>query len=158
MADNLVIIWDGLNKVDIRFPVQKFKGLTKGLCGNFNDNSADELTDYSGKHQPDINKFADSYNDDREKCQNDQYTEPACFLQCTEFDGPEFTPCHSVVDKEFFKALCKKDKCAYPGSDSASEANRRAVVCAMLDVYSRQCALNNVTLNWRRQDFCRKYH
>lgn len=158
MVDNVVIIWDGLKKVDVRFPVEKFKGRTHGLCGNFNDNSTDELMDYSGHYQPDINKFADSYNIDGETCQNDEYTETPCSLQCTEIDGPEFTPCHSVVDKDFFKALCKKDKCAYPGSDSASLANRREVTCAVLDVYSRQCALNNVTMNWRREDFCRKYH
>ena len=148
----MVIIWDGEHSVDIRVPESFQDEDTRGLCGTYNDNSTDDFMDFSGTLQTDVELFADTYATDT--CDNNQYTPPTCDYQCTELDRAAFSKCHGHVDKEFFKALCKKDVCAY---DENEAEKRQAAVCAILDLYSRQCALNNISLDWRGPNLCGKY-
>ena len=145
----MVIIWDGKHSVNIRLPESFKEKTTKGLCGTYNDNSTDDLMDYSGTLQTDIELFADTYA--TELCDKQTFTPPACDYECTQLDQSVFSPCHGVVDKDFFKALCKKDACATTGEQ------REAAVCAILSKYSEQCALNNVQLDWRGPDLCGKH-
>ena len=146
-VDKAAIFWDGKRTAHIRLP-ESFKTKTKGLCGTYNDDSSDDFLDFDGNLQSSVQPFADSYisND----CQPTAYNPPQCAYECTELDQSYFAPCHGVVDKDFFKHLCKMDACA------SNEVGRPAAVCAILDVYSRQCAMNGIQLNWRRSDFCRK--
>ena len=146
-VDKAAVFWDGKRTAHIRLP-ESFKTKTKGLCGTYNDDSSDDFLDFDGNLQSSVQPFADSYisND----CQPTAYNRPQCAYECTELDQSYFAPCHGVVDKDFFKRLCKMDACA------SNDAGRPAAVCAILDVYSRQCAMNGIQLNWRRSDFCRK--
>lgn len=64
-------------------------------------------------------------------CENDDVKEVVCDCYCLEFDLEDFVLCYSVVDKEFFKVLCKKDVCVSFDKDC------NVVICVMFDVYSR---------------------
>lgn len=143
-----MIYWDGERSADI-YLSDEFKSKTKGLCGTFNDNKKDEFTDFSGTVQANIKPFADSFisND----CSVSSVSDPtsSCVYECTVLDQSEFKACAGVVNKEVFKALCKKDVCANLAKKSEAE-------CAILEKYSKQCAMNGITLDWRGPGLCGK--
>ena len=153
----MAVIWDGERTLDIRFPDSFKRLVTKGLCGNFNDDISDEFLDYSNQYQQDVNVFAASYKSDSPDslCTELVLTPKDCVLQCHELDEEYFAPCNGVIDKDFFKDLCKKDRCASKSPSLSGES--AAAVCAILDMYSRQCALQNVSLDWRKKATCGKH-
>ena len=153
--DKADIIWDGERTADIQLP-EEFKTKTEGLCGTFNDDILDEFTDNDGQVQETIYAFANTFIDN--DCVSDPVTPEPCNnsveadQMCSKLEENVFSAGHSVVGSSSFKTLCMNDVCASPPE------LRDQMMCAMLTRYSRQCALNNVVLNWRAPNLCRKYH
>lgn len=141
-----MVYWDGNRSADI-YLSDEFKSYTKGLCGTFNGNKNDEFTDFSGTVQANVGPFAESFISD--DCTVSPISDPTCDYECTVLDRSEFQACVGVVNKEVFKALCKKDVCADRAQTSAAE-------CAILEKYSKQCSMNGITLDWRGPGLCGK--
>ena len=144
------IYWDGHRSVDIHL-AEDFKGKTMGLCGTFNDDSSDDFKDFSGTVRQSVHQFASSYaSSDCSESPSD-YPDPSCpndASNCAELEQDSFSKCHSKVNVKEFKDMCKLDAC---GSNNNAEA-----VCAILERYSRQCAMKGEKLTWRRDDLCSK--
>lgn len=142
------IIWDGNGSVDIRAP-DSFKNKTTGLCGTYNENPSDDFKDFEGVIQSSVQPFAKSYISD--DCNEPAYSRFTCAHQCTDLYTDAFSPCQAVIDRAVYKEKCEMDACA------VNETYRAKAVCAVLESYSKQCALNSITLDWRKPSLCSKY-
>ncbi|XP_041112234.1 mucin-19-like, partial [Polyodon spathula] len=126
------------------------KGVTKGLCGNYNDKSDDEFMASSGIVE-DSKSFAKSWRRQTQECAE---ISPICINTDNEKYGKEkcaflkdsvFAKCHSLVDYTPFLEKCiSSAKCC---------ANPAECMCVALGNYAKACAAKGLIVeNWRKDD------
>ncbi|XP_053514218.1 LOW QUALITY PROTEIN: mucin-5B [Artibeus jamaicensis] len=137
------------------------QGQMCGLCGNFNQNQADDFRTLSGVVEGTAAAFANTWktqaacpnvrNSFEDPCalsvENEKYAQHWCSL-LTDPAGP-FSPCHSVVSPGPFHSHCLFDTCNCENSEDC--------LCAALSSYVRACAARGVLLRGWRAGVCAKY-
>ncbi|KAG7205161.1 hypothetical protein KM043_018256 [Ampulex compressa] len=127
----LVVQWD---KVGTRVYVRldpKWKGRTKGLCGDYNDNSEDDFkTPSGGIAEVSANLFGDSWKKD-DACPEPKNVEDPCeqnlerklwsTQKCGILKSEVFRPCHSEVNVESYLHNCIFDTCGCDTEDTCIE-------------------------------------
>ncbi|XP_066462520.1 IgGFc-binding protein-like [Eleutherodactylus coqui] len=155
------VTFDWQSRVAVTLP-STYSGYVSGLCGNYNYNSTDDLSDRDGKVQSDISLFGYSWregaNADQCKigkefnCTNLQALEKQQKMNLKECGmvldpkGP-FRNCYSVIDPVDYFKDCVYDLCAF--------GKRQDLICRVLTGYVASCQEAGVVIyDWRTNDVC----
>ncbi|XP_065738566.1 mucin-5AC [Phocoena phocoena] len=138
----------------------QLQGQTCGLCGNFNQNQADDFRTISGVVEGTAAAFANTWktqaacpnvkNSLEDPCslsvENEKYAQHWC-SRLTDPHGP-FTRCHAAVSPSAYYSNCMFDTCNCEKSEDC--------MCAALSSYVRACAARGVLLGGWRDGVCTK--
>ncbi|XP_030620208.1 mucin-5B [Delphinapterus leucas] len=138
-----------------------YQGRMCGLCGNFNQNQADDFRTISGVVEGTAAAFANSWktqaacpnikNSFEDPCslsvENENYARRWCSV-LTDPAGA-FSSCHSVISPGPFHSNCMFDTCNCEKSEDC--------MCAALSSYVWACAARGVLLGGWRDGVCNKY-
>uniref|UniRef100_G3R9F3 Mucin 5B, oligomeric mucus/gel-forming n=1 Tax=Gorilla gorilla gorilla TaxID=9595 RepID=G3R9F3_GORGO len=137
------------------------QGQMCGLCGNFNQNQADDFTALSGVVEATGAAFANTWKA-QAACANARNSfEDPCSLSvenenyarhwCSRLTDPNsaFSRCHSVINPKPFHSNCMFDTCNCERSEDC--------LCAALSSYVHACATKGVQLSDWRDGVCTKY-
>uniref|UniRef100_A0A673TSV6 VWFD domain-containing protein n=1 Tax=Suricata suricatta TaxID=37032 RepID=A0A673TSV6_SURSU len=138
-----------------------YHGQMCGLCGNFNQNQADDFRTLGGVVEGTAAAFANTWktqaacpnvkNTLEDPCslsvENENYAQHWCSL-LTDRAGA-FAPCHSVLNPAPFHSHCMFDTCNCQRSEDC--------LCAALSAYVHACAAKGVLLIGWREGVCTKY-
>nr|XP_020826519.1 mucin-5AC [Phascolarctos cinereus] len=136
------------------------RGLTCGLCGNFNSIQADDFKTMSGVVEGTAAAFVNTYktqancpnikNHFEDPCtlsvENEKYAQHWCGL-LTDTQGL-FAKCHAVVSPSIYHSNCMFDTCNCEKSEDC--------LCAALSSYVQACAARGVLLSGWRAGVCTK--
>ncbi|XP_032497128.1 mucin-5B [Phocoena sinus] len=138
-----------------------YRGRMCGLCGNFNQNQADDFRTISGVVEGTAAAFANSWKT-QAACPNVKNSlEDPCSLSvenenyarrwCSVLTDPAgaFSSCHSVISPGPFHSNCMFDTCNREKSEDC--------MCAALSSYVWACAARGVLLSGWRDGVCNKY-
>ena len=134
---------------------------TVGLCGNFNgDNTDDFSLPQGGPPVATAVQFADGWKvhpycatpgEITDTCQTSPQRKPWAQRECNIIASSLFAPCHHVVPHHEYLDRCIFDACA---CDMGGDCE---CLCTAVAAYAYQCAINGISVNWRTDNFCRKY-
>nr|XP_031303835.1 mucin-5AC [Camelus dromedarius] len=138
----------------------ELRGQTCGLCGNFNQNQADDFRTISGVVEGTAAAFANTWktqaacpnvkNSFEDPCafsvENEKYAQHWC-SQLTDPHGP-FARCHASVSPSTYYSNCMFDTCNCEKSEDC--------MCAALSSYVWACAARGVLLSGWRDGACTK--
>uniref|UniRef100_UPI001A9D23C4 mucin-5B n=1 Tax=Ictidomys tridecemlineatus TaxID=43179 RepID=UPI001A9D23C4 len=138
-----------------------YHGQMCGLCGNFNQNQADDFMALSGVVEGTGAAFSNTWktqaacpnakNIFEDPCslsvENENYAQHWCSL-LTNRTGP-FSACHSTINPSSFYSNCMFDTCNCEKSEDC--------MCAALSSYVQACAAEGVLLRGWRAGVCTKY-
>uniref|UniRef100_I3NAQ5 Mucin-2 n=1 Tax=Ictidomys tridecemlineatus TaxID=43179 RepID=I3NAQ5_ICTTR len=138
----------------------ELRGLTCGLCGNFNSIQADDFRTNSGVVEGTGAAFANTWKTQaacpnakssfEDPCslsvENEKYAQHWC-SQLTSPDGP-FAQCHATVSPSTYYSNCMFDTCNCEKSEDC--------MCAALSSYVQACAAKGVLLRGWRAGVCTK--
>ncbi|KAL1787651.1 mucin-5AC [Sigmodon hispidus] len=138
----------------------ELRGLTCGLCGNFNSIQADDFQTISGVVEGTAAAFANTFktqaacpnikNIFEDPCslsvENEKYAQHWC-SRLTDASGP-FSQCHTTVNPSTYFSNCMFDTCNCEKSEDC--------MCAALSSYVRACAAKGVLLSGWRDGVCTK--
>ncbi|XP_062341282.1 alpha-tectorin [Osmerus eperlanus] len=157
----LLVTYDGQHYASISLPSSYFNN-TCGLCGNYNDDPADDPVLPDGTLAESVVELGGSWRaeDTDWRCtdgcaQNCSLCEPAteafyfrsdyCGL-INKTDGP-FRDCRAVVDPTAFVYSCVYDMC--------SNRDNITTLCQAIQAYALACQALGVTIRpWRSRTFC----
>ncbi|CAL8305053.1 alpha-tectorin [Gadus morhua] len=157
----LLVTYDGQHYASISLPSSYFNN-TCGLCGNYNDDPADDPVLPDGSLAESVVELGGSWRADdtdwrcHDGCtQNCSMCDPAieafyfrsdyCGL-INKTDGP-FRDCRAVVDPTAFVYSCVYDLC--------SNRDNITTLCHAIQAYSMACQALGVTIRpWRSRNFC----
>uniref|UniRef100_A0A8C2LWI3 Mucin-2 n=1 Tax=Cricetulus griseus TaxID=10029 RepID=A0A8C2LWI3_CRIGR len=136
------------------------RGLTCGLCGNFNSIQADDFQTISGVVEGTAAAFFNTFktqaacpnvrNIFEDPCslsvENEKYAQHWC-SQLTDASGP-FSQCHTTVNPSTYFSNCMFDTCNCEKSEDC--------MCAALSSYVHACAAKGVLLSDWRDGVCTK--
>ncbi|KAM3923113.1 IgGFc-binding protein-like [Leptodactylus fuscus] len=151
----LVITLD--NAVHVTVPAT-YHNQTSGLCGNYNDDTTDELSPYD----KDASSYADSWKEPEDfcttedVCTGDNQTCSNCLRATrkalseenlcgilTSPNGP-FSPCYQTIDPKAYFRSCINTLCTKTGE-----------LCTILQGYAKLCQDAGIAIKpWRTQSFC----
>ena len=146
----LVVQWDEGTRAYVRVDA-KWKGRTKGLCGDYNDNARDDFkTPSGGMSEASANLFADSWKMS-ELCAEPNERPPDTCAQhperklwavqkCRVMKSETFEPCHSEVEPEEFIDRCIYDTC---GCDDGGDCE---CLCTAIAAYAHACNARGVPI------------
>uniref|UniRef100_A0A452R575 Mucin 5AC, oligomeric mucus/gel-forming n=1 Tax=Ursus americanus TaxID=9643 RepID=A0A452R575_URSAM len=138
----------------------ELRGRTCGLCGNFNQNQADDFRTLSGVVEGTAAAFANTWktqaacpnvkNSFEDPCslsvENEKYAQHWC-SRLTDPHGP-FARCHAAVNPGTYYSNCMFDTCNCEKSEDC--------LCAALSSYVHACASKGVLLCGWRDGVCTK--
>ncbi|KAM9660278.1 mucin-5AC [Trichechus inunguis] len=138
----------------------ELRGLTCGLCGNFNSIQADDFQTISGVVEGTAAAFFNTWktqascpnvkNSFEDPCslsvENEKYAQYWC-SQLTDAKGP-FALCHASVNPATYYSNCLFDTCNCEKSEDC--------LCAALSAYVHTCAAKGVLLRGWRDGACTK--
>lgn len=153
----LVVLWDKGTRVYVKVD-PRWKDKLKGLCGNYNNNEADDFqTPSGGLTEASANIFGDSwrlqsYCPEAEEVTNTCEERPDrkvwALKKCGIMKSSLFAPCHSEVPLDNFFDRCIFDACA---CDQGGDCE---CLCTALAAYAQECNNRGVPIKWRSQDLC----
>ncbi|XP_060710565.1 zonadhesin-like [Hemiscyllium ocellatum] len=154
----LMVRFDGNHHLEIKLPNTYF-GKVCGMCGNFNNEQADELLMPNGLQGKNVTQFGNSWQiqgDKDSRCQSDdrEDLDPMCTpedkkvwtAQCEELLTAKYQPCHSTVKPAAFIENCVFDMCMYSGMIST--------LCDNIQSYIEACKSEGIDIKWRNSTFC----
>ncbi|CAL8364796.1 unnamed protein product [Arctogadus glacialis] len=156
----LRVTYDMIYHITVTVP-SNYMDHTCGLCGNFNDNNADDFTLPDGKVTKDVQSFGAAWKvavrgvvcedgcsgDLCPKCDDTkkEVFEKDCQV-LTDPKGP-FAACHNVIDPASYFRDCVYDVCMVNGDT--------AVLCDSIGAYMMDCQTFGVKIpTWRTPTFC----
>ncbi|XP_056642321.1 hemocytin [Diorhabda sublineata] len=153
----LVIHWDKGTRVYVRLD-PRWKGRTKGLCGNFNDDEIDDFqTPSGGLAEVSANIFGDSWRlqsycseapEIKDTCTYRPDRKVWATKKCGVLKTQTFAACHSEVPVDYFFEKCIFDSCA---CDQGGDCE---CMCTALAAYAQECNSRGVAIKWRTPEFC----
>ncbi|EFA10333.2 hemocytin [Tribolium castaneum] len=153
----LTIKWDKGTRVYVKID-PRWKERVKGLCGNYNDNDADDFqTPSGGLAEASAKIFGDSWKlqsycpealEITNTCEDRPDRKVWALKQCGVLKSPLFAPCHSEVPVDIFLEKCVFDSCA---CDQGGDCE---CLCTALAAYAQECNTHGVPIKWRSQKLC----
>ncbi|XP_078043521.1 hemolectin [Augochlora pura] len=153
----LTVQWDKGTRVYLKLD-PRWKSRTKGLCGDYNDNSQDDFkTPSGGISEVSANLFGDSWKkhdfcpepkDVVDPCEQHPEKKLWAVQQCDVLKSSIFQPCHSEVQVESYLRNCIFDTC---GCDAGGDCE---CLCTSLAAYAHECGTKGVPIKWRSQELC----
>ncbi|XP_070819737.1 mucin-5B-like [Chaetodon trifascialis] len=138
-----------------------YQAKTCGLCGNFNNNQADDFLKLSGVPDATAAGFVNSWKT-HAGCPNVKSTfENPCSLSldnekyaqhwCSMLSDPQgvFASCHSEISPDSYKENCMYDSCNCEKSEDC--------MCAAVSSYVHACAAAGIQISGWRKTICGKY-
>nr|XP_046274005.1 IgGFc-binding protein-like [Scatophagus argus] len=156
----LRVTYDLVYHVTVTVP-GNYRGRTCGLCGNFNNNTADEFQLPNGTMTKDFQTFGAAWKVPvpgvvcEDGCSGDlcpkcNVTEEAMFEEeCTIITNPEgpFAACHNIIDPTSYFRDCVYDVCMAKGDQS--------MLCHSIAAYMLDCQDFGAKIQtWRSPSFC----
>uniref|UniRef100_A0A8C4XEY0 IgGFc-binding protein-like n=1 Tax=Erpetoichthys calabaricus TaxID=27687 RepID=A0A8C4XEY0_ERPCA len=154
------VTFDWSSSVTVTVP-SIYQGLMCGLCGNYNQDTKDDLTMKGGKPTSVPSEFGESWKTrDIPGCGHEctgycpicdetlkrKYESLSYCGQITDPAGP-FRACQKLVDPAGFFNDCVFDACYYNGLQD--------VLCEIFSAYSSMCQQSGATVDpWRSDNFC----
>lgn len=159
----LKVTYDTVSMATVEIP-STYKNAVKGLCGNYNDNKADDFIMPDGNQTSSAEKFVEAWLVLQEGV--------ICHTGCppgSTCSGPEtggqndgdndckiltlkngpFSNCYSKIPPSPFYDTCVKDVTLQPGD--------KTLVCRHVQNYVVRCQQAGVSISrWRNSTFCRK--
>ncbi|XP_047436677.1 LOW QUALITY PROTEIN: mucin-5AC-like [Mugil cephalus] len=138
-----------------------YQSETCGLCGNFNNNQADDFLKLSGVTDATAAGFVNSWKT-RAGCpdvktnfenpcsvslENEKYAQHWCSM-LTDPQGV-FASCHSEISPDTYKENCMYDSCNCEKSEDC--------MCAAVSSYVHACAVAGIQISGWRNSICGKY-
>lgn len=155
---DLRVEWDRGTRVYLKLGGQ-WRGQTKGLCGNYNGNSQDDMKNPTNGLEVTPNVFGDSWKL-QENCAETKMQSDSCskhperstwaYKKCGILSSSVFKKCHSEVPIENFYKGCLHDACA---CDQGGDCE---CLCTAIAAYATACSRKGVPIRWRTPDLCRK--
>ncbi|XP_074841635.1 SCO-spondin-like [Carettochelys insculpta] len=159
--------WDGRDTVHVTVS-RELWGATRGLCGTYNDNPADDFLRLGGDLATSAASFGNSWRvpgaSPERPCQDAAEAGHSCDAAeasalrqeaeavCRKLLTSPFSRCHAEVDPGGFYDACMFSYCQAGGA----RAGQHQAVCDTFASYARDCAQQHVHLDWRRPGFCEK--
>ncbi|KOX75564.1 Hemocytin [Melipona quadrifasciata] len=153
----LTVQWDKGTRVYIKLE-PSWKGRTKGLCGDYNDNSEDDFkTPSGGISEVSANLFGDSWKKNEFCAEPKDVVDPCvqhpernlwAVQKCGILKSSIFQPCHSEVEIESYFRNCIFDTCS---CDTGGDCS---CLCTALAAYAQECNAKGVPIKWRSQELC----
>lgn len=158
----LRVTYDLVYHVTITVP-GNYRGRTCGLCGNFNDNKADEFQLPDGNVTKELQTFGAAWKvpvpgvvcDDGcsgnlcPKCNDSK--KAAIEAKCAIIINPEgpFAVCHDIIEPVSYFRDCVYDVCM--------AKDEQSILCQSIAAYMLDCQNFGAKIqNWRSPSFCRK--
>ncbi len=163
---DITVKWDGHSSIYIEVP-RTFANKTCGLCGNYDGSPNNDLEMKGKTLTTSVATFGNSWRmvGVNERCQNvydgdivSNYNDIPSIRKtfvdfiCQNLNEGAFQSCHSVVNINPYIEQCKEEVAA------CNDSTAVACACNAFTQYSRECARNNVVLDWRRPDLCREFY
>ncbi|CAI5789335.1 SCO-spondin [Podarcis lilfordi] len=138
------------------------KGATRGLCGVYNDDPADDFLRVGGDVATSAASFGNSWRvpdaglipcedaaEEPHSCEapEGQGKQQEAESVCRKLLSGPFGQCHLEVDPRGFYDTCMYLHCSGAGLGA---------VCETFASYARECAQRSVFVSWRRAGFCEK--
>ena len=159
------LLWDGLSRVQLKLS-KSYRNKVSGLCGNFNDNAADDLMSPQAEKVRNVIAFANSWKTNANcKARTREVYRGAC-AQSSQFErmatkmcqalsnDPAFNRCQNRVSATSYIEQCMHDMCS---CGARRNSNMKHCECTAFASYARACALEGKILNWRTASRCREY-
>ncbi|XP_025067503.1 IgGFc-binding protein-like, partial [Alligator sinensis] len=147
----LRVRFDGNHRVEVTLPIT-FKGQVCGMCGNYNENPADDFLNPQGGMEPDSTSARSPTTAAVDKppiCNQTTQQLIGSSQFCgllKEGTGP-FKQCHGVLRPDAYFNNCAYDLCALQLEPGA--------LCRSLQSYADACQSLGVTIDaWRNATFC----
>ncbi|XP_066483571.1 SCO-spondin-like [Tiliqua scincoides] len=151
--------FDGRNTIYVTIGAE-LRGATRGLCGVYNEDPADDFLSLGGDVATLASRFGNSWRiPDAGPCQDaaeevnscDSVGAPTAQQEagsvCQKLLSSPFSRCHSEVDPRSFHDTCTYLHCSGAGAEA---------ICETFASYARECAQQSVFVSWRQPGFCEK--
>ncbi|XP_072418549.1 mucin-5AC-like isoform X6 [Chiloscyllium punctatum] len=158
-SNGITVIWDKRTKVSITLD-PRWKNKVCGLCGNFNDDVADDLTTKGNSVVTNALKFGSSWKSSLScsdamnqtfPCDRNPYCLAWAQRKCSIIKDAVFQKCHKKVDPTPFYDACVHEACA------CDLEGKYLGFCTAVAVYAEACNKAGVCVNWRTPDLCPVY-
>ncbi|XP_034437352.1 mucin-5B-like [Hippoglossus hippoglossus] len=138
-----------------------YRDKTCGLCGNFNNNQADDFLKLSGVPESTAAGFVNSWKTHGSCRDIKRSFDNPCSLSldnekyavhwCSMLSDPQgvFAPCHQEISPDSYKENCMYDSCNCEKSEEC--------MCAAVSSYVHACASAGIQINGWRKTICGKY-
>ncbi|XP_066254573.1 hemocytin [Euwallacea similis] len=153
----LLVHWDKGTRVYVKVD-PRWKEKIKGLCGNYNDNQADDFqTPSGGLAEASASIFGDSWRlqnycpealEIKDTCVENPERRVWALKKCGVLKSSIFAPCHSEVPLEDFFDRCVFDACACDQGEDCQ------CLCTALAAYAQECNNRGAPVKWRSQMRC----
>uniref|UniRef100_A0A8C1G9J5 Otogelin n=1 Tax=Cyprinus carpio TaxID=7962 RepID=A0A8C1G9J5_CYPCA len=155
LGEDLTVLWDRKTTVHIQAG-PRWQGKLTGLCGNFDQKTANEMRTPENIDSSTPQEFGNSWTaaecvnspDIRHPCNLNPLREPFAKRQCGILLSEVFQVCHPVVDVTWFYMNCLVDTC---GCNRGGDCE---CFCTSVAAYAHRCCLKGVTIDWRSPSVC----
>uniref|UniRef100_A0A8C0Y8X1 Otogelin n=1 Tax=Cyprinus carpio carpio TaxID=630221 RepID=A0A8C0Y8X1_CYPCA len=155
LGEDLTVLWDRKTTVHIQAG-PRWQGKLTGLCGNFDQKTANEMRTPENIDSSTPQEFGNSWTaaecvnspDIRHPCNLNPLREPFAKRQCGILLSEVFQVCHPVVDVTWFYMNCLVDTC---GCNRGGDCE---CFCTSVAAYAHRCCLKGVTIDWRSPSLC----
>ncbi|XP_048466539.1 mucin-2-like [Rhincodon typus] len=158
-SNGITVIWDKRTRVSITLD-PRWKNKVCGLCGNFNDDVADDLTTKGNSVVTNAVKFGSSWKSSLScsdamnqtfPCDRNPYCLAWAQRKCGIIKDAVFQKCHKKVDPIPFHDACVQEACA------CDLEGKYLGFCTAVAVYAEACNKAGVCVPWRTPDLCPVY-
>nr|XP_055062769.1 otogelin isoform X3 [Misgurnus anguillicaudatus] len=155
LGEDLTVLWDGKTTIHIQAG-PRWQGKLSGLCGNFDQKTANEMRTPENIDSSTPQEFGNSWTaaecvnspDIRHPCNLNPLREPFAKRQCGILLSEVFQICHPVVDVTWFYMNCLVDTCA------CNRGGDCECFCTSVAAYAHRCCQKGVTVDWRSPSVC----
>ncbi|XP_059510629.1 mucin-5AC-like isoform X3 [Stegostoma tigrinum] len=158
-SNGITVIWDKRTRASITLD-PRWKNKVCGLCGNFNDDVADDLTTKGNSVVTNAVKFGSSWKSSLScsdtmnqtfPCDRNPYCLAWAQRKCGIIKDAVFQKCHKKVDPTPFHDACVQEACA------CDLEGKYLGFCTAVAVYAEACNKAGVCVSWRTPDLCPVY-
>ncbi|XP_051889494.1 mucin-2-like [Pristis pectinata] len=160
-SNGINVIWDKHTRLSVTLD-ESWKNKVCGLCGNFNDDSEDELKTKSNSMASNSVEFGNSWKSTDScsssvnqtfPCEENPFCSPWAEKKCSIINSQEgvFRQCHNKVDPDPYYDACLKEACA------CDKEGKYLGFCTAVAVYAEACNKAGVCIRWRTPERCPVY-
>uniref|UniRef100_A0A671Y4Q4 VWFD domain-containing protein n=1 Tax=Sparus aurata TaxID=8175 RepID=A0A671Y4Q4_SPAAU len=155
----ITLIWDKHTRITIELH-EGWRNLVCGLCGNFDSNEMNDLKISGSAVASSPMAFGNSWKaatppcsdvtTEIFPCERNSYCSAWAQRRCMIIRGDTFKACHFKVDPEPYYHACVQESC------SCEFEGKFLGFCTAVAAYAEACSDQDVCVNWRTPDLCRK--